>query len=313
MLKTNNFNLDLTAKDANGRDINILDSFGFAELYVHETINYIPYYELYLHSGNFQDLFGINDFILTYESTNEKIKYKVPLGVINKTLRGQRLLIKGWMTETKNFRVPQTRYLGKDIKEALQNLEIRDEINSKNNITGQIFQVNTTNLQQALSICQMGASTPYWSISRTGINLDPIEDDAECTVFNSPAGITDNSVVDTEAKVVDSPNSWYNAVWNKGSIVYNQNELKDLHQNLINNIKTFAVGPRFTVQKDILGEFNQIVGSVSENPNKKDFPDVKQWVLASVSYRYAMDFVSSSAQYYGVSDAIDQQKFVDGN
>ncbi|MCQ2209223.1 MAG: hypothetical protein MJZ34_02915 [Paludibacteraceae bacterium] len=311
MLKGNNFNLGVTAKTPNGTDIDIFDLHVFSELYVREAACTAPYYELYITGGVLSDAYQYTDFTLSYES--DALKYKVPLGIVERVLTDNYLLVKGWMVKTEDIRIPQTKYLGKDAKEALTNLNIRDKIECDDNFTGNVFQINTTNMQQALSICHMTAKNAFWNIGRTSINLKEQTEESSFDIFASVSNEVYFSNENVLPKEVESPNQWISASWDRGSLDYHLKEQHDQHHTMLKNIKNERIGPKGILFVNYSEELTDIIGTKYPNNQKDRFPDVKQWILASVSYRYAMDYVSSSAQYYGVSDAIDQQKFVDGN
>ena len=313
MISVDNYQLGLTMTDSQGNTYDVFDKYIFSEMYVHEIINYVPYFELYLTGNNYLDLLSYKDFKLTFQS--ESLNYDVNLGVINMIPKDNILLIRGWMVRYLDIRVPQTRYLGASAKEALQNINIRENINFNDDVPGKIFQVNTTNLQQTLGICQMCAKTPYWYIGRYQINLEPKSEESDLNVFAS----SDNLIISTNVDTLpvqpenndDSP--WLSYSQNKSLLDYHLVDDHDLHHTMAYNKKSFTTGPKLMLNKHLDAETDEVIGTEYKNSRTDLFPDITRWVLTSIMYRYTRQNVDCQMQYYGVTDAIEQQQFLNDN
>lgn len=313
MITVGDYLVGITADDGQGQSFDVFDKYIFSELYIHEAVNNVPYFELFLAGNEYGTLFKYKEFKLSFSSDN--LKYDVPMGVINMMIQGNYLMIRGYLVKYLDIRVPQTRYLGKDAKEALQTLQIRDKINYEDNLTGNIFQVNTTNLQQALGICQMCAKTPFWNIGRYSINLDPKVEESSSEVFASSDSFVFSTNVDTLPQGPDDNDSfpWMSYSLNKSSLDYHLIEHHDLHNNMLYNRKTSATGPSLVLTKTFGLETPEVVGTEYKNNDKDSFPDVTKWVLTSVMYRYNQHQINSQLQFFGVTDAIEQQQWVNDN
>lgn len=336
-VKCSGYSIGVSAKDTDGNEIDILSIYMFAELYIQEAVASVPYFELYLAGGTLASIYNIWDFNLTLIKDDASFKTEdVPLGILTKTYKDSYIQVKGWLVKSSDFRIPRTQYLGSNVKDALVKLGIRKEENiliepksdqeSKAtwapNINNEIFQINTTNLDEALALCQAVAATPYWCIGRNCINVGR---NTEKTSFNNVLSGVNTVLVSSAPSVkpdeesedvknnIESPGKWFSTTWVNGSLDYHLADNHDLHKNAITNKKALTVGPRIIVEKTLPAESVNVVGTEYENDDKDAFPDISHWILTSVTYKYSLNSVESTLQYYGVSDAIEQQKHIDGD
>jgi hypothetical protein len=158
----------------------------------------------------------------------------------------------------------------------------------------------------------MCAKTPYWNIGRYAINLEPKTEESNLDILASGEKIMISSNIDTLPAVPDDNSDfpWFSYSLNKARIDYHFSEYHDLHNMMLYNKKAMSTGPKLSLMKTFTHETNEVVGTEYKNNNTDVFPTVTKWVLTSLMYRYNMHQVDCQSQYFGVTDAIEQQQFI---
>lgn len=293
MIEYDKFNMDLTFQDSKAE---IGKDYAFTGLDVLEVINQIPYFELGLESTYLSPIEKEKNIVLKYQSDN--LNYESTLGINSIVYDGYSILIRGWMTKWEDFKVAKTRFLGKNIKDALEKLKIRDTINYSDNLIGDIFQINETNYLQCLSICTAGAKTPYWSVGRYSINLDEPKEEVDTTPLTGGRVLV--NTLDTSSLLSSpSPQYWFETDSFRNRYSIEDYDNRDQFKNLLKNKKLQEIGMKYFMISDCSREYEWPVGTKITNKNDL-YPEVSSWVVVSSYYHYRKASTSTNVQYGGL-------------
>jgi hypothetical protein len=291
MIEFSKFKMNLTFQES-GAEIGT--DYGFLGLDIFETINQVPYFELGLKSNYFEPINKEKNLKLNYQS--DVLNYECPLGINSIVYDGESILIRGWLTEWENFKTYHTRYLSNNIKDAINKLKIRDKINYSDNLSGELFQINESNIIQCLALCQAGASVPYWSIGRYSINLKDVEQSKEPYVLTGGRILFNTQ---DEIKVTSE-----DSTFNTSLLAHNRNlisdiEHKDINNNFLFNKKSMDIGLKYYLMSSCDYEYECPVGTVIENQNDL-YSEVSKFIVTSAYYHYRASSVSTDVQYGGI-------------
>jgi hypothetical protein len=293
MIEFQNFSLGLKFEET---DAEIGKDFMFKGLDILETMNQVPYFELGLESNFIDPIQKEKNITLEYQSN--ELNYTSKLGINSVVFNGKSLLIRGWLTDWENFKIPNTRYLGNNIKTGLEKLNIKDTINYSDNLTGELFQINQTNLQQCLDLCTAGSKHPYWSIGRYAINLDEFVEESEVNARTGGEVII-TSLSDLSPTYTDSMSSWFQGASYLNRYLAYDYDQKDQLYNLLKNKKIQDLGFKYSMIADCNQEYEFPVGSKLKNTNDI-YSEVTDWIVVSVYYHYRQNAVGCNIQYGGL-------------
>lgn len=291
MIEFSKFKMSLKFQES-GAEIG--KDYGFLGLDIFETINQVPYFELGLKSNYFEPINKEKNITLNYQS--DELNYECPLGINSVIYDGQSILIRGWMTEWENFKLYNTRYLSNNIKDSIKKLGIRDKINYSDNLSGDLFQINESNIMQCLALCQAGAKVPYWSIGRYAINLEDVEQSKDPYILTG-GRVLFNTQDDFTVSSEDTN-------FNTSLLAYNRNllsdfEHKDINTNFLLNKKMSDIGLKYYLMSSCDYEYECPVGTVIENQNDL-YSEVSKFIVTSAYYHYRASSVSTDVQYGGI-------------
>lgn len=271
--------------------------FSFTGLDILETVNQIPYFELGLESNFIEPLSSEKTVKMKYQSDN--LNYECPLGINNMVFDGKSIILRGWLTEWENFKLTNTRFLGSDIKAGLKKLKIRDQINYDDNLTGNLFQINESNLHQCLDLCMTGSKFPYWSIGRYSINMNELNEDAVDVEPISGGKVLLNTIDHPKIRNDLSNGNWFSNYGFYDKILFSDYDNKDQFANLLNTMKFVDIGMKYYMQASTQYEYEWVVGSKLNNTNDI-YPEIKNWIVTSVYYHYRRNAVLTDIQYGGI-------------
>jgi len=270
----------------------VLESFD-----IYETIGAIPYFKLTLVNEDINSFTDLKDIKLSYSSDN--LSYTCNLGVnIIQEIKGG-ITISGWMVEQDKFKTVRTRYLGNNIKTALNRLAIRDTINLKDNPNLNIFQINQTDACQALLVCKYAAKTPFWSIGRHSINLD--EKFGEDNEDSLPTMTGARIITNNSYNILDNESKWISTVSSRDFYhIVNTDEFT-ASKNRMDLVEQTTIGLKYMSTGFYSGEYPHPIGTVFKNRNSY-YNEVSQWVVASCYYHYISKSMSTDIQYFGLTN-----------
>ena len=302
MLETDSFKLDIT--DEKGNSLFDKDFNGtFITLTINEKINTIASFQLEFNSIDINYFLDKKNLILQYQSDVDS--YNSYLGINSVVVDKTSIILTGFMTKWENFKLANTRFLADNLLDAIIATDIKDTVALKNGqlpnqMSGNLFQVNVSNLEQCLELCKVAAEDAFWSISKSQINLISQQEEVDFLIpslytielYPSDFDNTDLTIGDSSLKLVSS-GSYRN--------FYTSFD-KDFENHLTNyilNKKREKIG--FPVYLTFSGatDYPYNVGVSGNNPIET-LTFLKKWIVFSVTHSYSYAAVESKVVLGGI-------------
>lgn len=302
MIKTKFFNFDFLNENGDSlfKEIGGL----FKTMTIVEKVNNISYFEIEFNSEDITIFEKIHNIIFQYES--ESTTYQSTLGINRIVYDKTSIVLSGYMTAWENFKLANTRYLADNLKDALLATGVKNKITLNNNnqftnqLSGNLFQINTTNLQQCLDLCAVAADSPYWSICRDSINvcqgkeLDTIEIPSLYSSEIYPSGQNNDSV-----ETLSSPFELLNGSQYRNSYTILDNLYENHFNFYLKNKKMESLGSPVYISFSGDTEYPYPVGTIGKNTTAQ-FTNIKKWVVLSITYVLTSSAISSKVLLGGI-------------
>ena len=278
-----------------GYDLDILNESGtsifygnkveFSSLTIIEKLWNVAYFELEVITENHDIFKSFKNLTLNYTSKTCKRSFSSALGINSVLIAKNIITFKGYMTKWENFKTTSTKYLADNLTDAILATGVKKSIRAKTDsnsfqIAGDLYQVNTTNLQQCLDLCCIASNDSCWTIGADQVRINAQPNDFEIPYsyyIEKYPTLTDQ----TETTSETSPNEMYacgsfrdiSCVWDF--------QYDNHFKSYLKNKKREKLGFSSYLVFSESGEFEASVTDSKTN-HLQTYANIKTWVVVSL-------------------------------
>lgn len=232
------FKFSITDK---GKSI-VEEGMTLAYILIEEKVNSIPFITVVFSTPRQPELIKFEDLEITIENPSV-FQVKYPMGVYQVLVQGSTVTLTGYACKRRDFMEIGSAYLGKNLEDAVNSLEIRDSIKDCDKIEGGYWRINETRLESLQRLMKGAKSNSIWTVDNTQIKVIDMSQPQQGKDYLAPLEVQDMAhnkrfegndyyhVYDDG----DDANDMFNVTWNSQSYV--GYEHLDFAKNMIASMK----------------------------------------------------------------------------